>query len=249
MTSLNAGRGAEGNSDWGKTLEPSPPPVQGNPGLPCPPDFAGRPRAKAALAEEKQSYETLFSFIRARGYTQHFQPDSTILLHEEPANVVYLIETGTVRSCTIDSFGHRQIFAFPRKGELVGISDTDRWHFTAEAVDHVVVKSLSRTVLEQELAVNTALRQESRAYIRALLAQREKQLLMLSHSKGPQRLLDFLVTFAASRPSTGYIALPMSRRDIADHIGLSTESVSRAFSHLKRTGRIDLKTPEKFKII
>lgn len=40
----------------------------------------------------------------------------------------------------------------------------------------------------------------------------------------------------------------MCRRDIADHLGLSVETVSRTFSELKRKGLIDLATSEKFKI-
>ena len=41
----------------------------------------------------------------------------------------------------------------------------------------------------------------------------------------------------------------MPRRDIADHLGLSVETVSRAFGVLKDRGLIDLATHEKFKIV
>jgi CRP-like cAMP-binding protein len=67
-------------------------------------------------------------------------------------------------------------------------------------------------------------------------------------TKAPERLLQFLHGFASTRSSSGFIALPMCRRDIADHLGLSVETVSRAFSTLKRTGRISLSGAEKYKI-
>lgn len=183
-----------------------------------------------------------------KGFQQHFQPNSTILLHGDTADAIYLVESGLIRCCTIDDHGTRQIFSFAHKGTYVGVSDFDRWHFTAEAVDHVIVKSVPRAVLEQELAVNIPMRQEIRAHMRDLLAQREDQLLTLVHANGPERLFRFLEGFAATRPGTGYVALPMCRRDIGDHIGLSTESVSRAFSYLKQNGLIDLKSHEKFRI-
>ncbi len=172
-----------------------------------------------------------------------------MMLHGDPADNLYLLVSGTVRCCTIDSTGNRQIFAFPTKGHLIGISDMDHWHFTAEAVDHVIVKSLPRLTLEQHLAVNAALRLEIGAYMRGLLAQRERQLLTMSSIKGPERLFRFLEDYAESRSNTEHVVLPMCRRDIGDHIGLSMESVSRAFSELKRTGRIHLKSHEKYKIV
>lgn len=67
-------------------------------------------------------------------------------------------------------------------------------------------------------------------------------------SKAPERLFHFLSEFALSRWGTGFVALPMCRRDIADHLGMSVETVSRAFSDLKAKGRIDLACAEKFKI-
>ncbi|WP_353351769.1 Crp/Fnr family transcriptional regulator [Aquicoccus sp. SU-CL01552] len=191
----------------------------------------------------------LISLVEQKGFRQHFQPNSTVLLHGDPANAVYFIESGIIRCCTIDGHGRRQIFSFAKKGEFVGLSDTDRWHFTAEAVDHVIVKSVPRAILEQEIAGSTPLRHEVRAYIRGLLEQREKLLLTLANANGPDRLYGFLEDFAASRSNAGYVVLPMCRRDIGDHIGLSTESVSRAFSDLKRKGRIDLKSHEKYRIV
>jgi len=193
-------------------------------------------------------YSEMHALFEAHSFDKHFQPGSTILLHGDPADAVYLVVSGTVRCCTVDAEGHRQIFTFTKRGEFLGLSDLVVWHFTAESVDHVIVKSLPRTTLEQALAVNLTLREEVRAHISALLQRREKQLLALISSKGWERLYEFLKDFAASRSGDGYIALPMCRRDIGDHIGLSMESVSRAFTELKRRGLIDLHSHEKYKI-
>lgn len=205
-------------------------------------------RLAAPLDRDTQNETALLSFIDGKAFRQHFQPDSTILLHGDPVDAIYLIESGTVRCSTIDACGSRQIFSFRRKGAIVGLSDIDRWHFTAEAVDHVILKSVPRAALEQELAVNAGLRQEVRAYMRTMLIEREQQLLTLVSTKGPQRLYRFLKEFTASRADKGYVVLPMSRRDIGDHIGLSTESVSRAFSYLKQRGFIDLKSSDKYRL-
>ncbi len=110
------------------------------------------------------------------------------------------------------------------------------------------MKSVPRATVEQTLAIHIPLRQEIRAHICGQLECREKQLLALITCKAPERLFQFLSEFASSRSGTGYIALTMCRRDIADHLGMSVETVSRAFSDLKAKGRIDLACAEKFKI-
>lgn len=212
--------------------------------------YATGPKAAKQPQTLRDNDDTeLLTLFRNASFEQHFQPGSTVLLHGDPADAIYLVVSGTIRCCTVDSEGRRQIFAFPKKGDFVGVSDIDRWHFTAEAVDHVIVKSIPRLTLEQELAVNISLRLEMRTLMGGLLARRERQMLTLVSTKGPERLYRFLEEFAATRSGGGHIVLPMCRRDIGDHIGLSMESVCRAFSDLKRRGLIDLKSHEKYKLI
>ncbi len=197
---------------------------------------------------ETQEYPALSALFEAAAFQQHFQPNSTILLHGDPADAVYRIVSGTVRCCMINAQGCRQIPSFSRKNGFLGLADQGRWYFTAEAVDHVIVSALPRAVIERELRLSTALQQEMRTYMRTLLECRENQLLTLVSTKACDRVYQFLCAFADPKPKTDYTALPMCRRDIADHLGLSVETVSRAFSDLKRKGAIDLATCEKYRI-
>ena len=190
----------------------------------------------------------ILSLFATSSSQQHFQPNSTILLHGEPVEEFYMIVSGTVRCCTINPEGARQIFRFAKKGEFLGVSDIDNWHFTAEAVDHVILKSIPHAHMKQALATDIQLRDEMREQVCSQLEDRERQLLSMVSAKASERLFRFLCEFASSRPGTGYITLPMCRRDIADHLGLSVETVSRTFSDLKRKGRIDLASSEKYKI-
>ncbi|MEH6724893.1 MAG: cyclic nucleotide-binding domain-containing protein [Hyphomicrobiales bacterium] len=208
-----------------------------------------RPKATIKPREIPKEQTHLDALFRTSSFEQHHQPESTILLHGDPANAVYQIVSGTVRLCTIKADGERQIFSFAKKGDYLGLSDIDTWHFTAEAIDHVILKSVPRLVLEQVLAVNITLRQEMRTLMRDLLVQREQQLFSLVYQKAPERLLGFLKDFSASRCSLGFVVLPMCRRDIADHLGMTTETVSRAFGDLKNRGIIEMATPEKFRLI
>lgn len=46
----------------------------------------------------------------------------------------------------------------------------------------------------------------------------------------------------------GAMVLPISRYDIADHLGLAVETVSRAMTDLSRRGRIALRGPRHIQI-
>jgi CRP-like cAMP-binding protein len=200
------------------------------------------------VKSSRKNYTQLNSIFDSNSFDQKFQPNSTILLHGDPADAIYMVASGTVRCCTIDAQGNRQIFRFAQKGEFLGVAAFNEWHFTAEAIDYVIVKSVARSVLERESAVNIALRDEERTHFRELLMCRENQLLSLVYKKAPQRLFEFLSAFATSRQGSGFIVLPMGRRDIADHLGLTVETVSRAFSDLKRQRIIELATSGRFRI-
>lgn len=202
-----------------------------------------------ALAQDHPKKSALMSLFDAVPFQKNYQPDSIILLDGHPADAVYLVVSGTIRCCTISAQGCRQIFRFATKGQFLGISDIDRWHFTAEAVDHVILKAVPRRTVEQALAVNVALRHELRAHMAQQLQCREQQLLSIVTSKAPDRLFGFLRDFAGSRRATGYVVLPMCRRDIADHLGMSVETVSRAFGTLKAEGLIDMQTSEKYRLL
>lgn len=66
----------------------------------------------------------------------------------------------------------------------------------------------------------------------------------LARLQPPERLADFLLRLAAREAMLGQVgnrvALPMGRGDIADHLGLTMETVSRTFTKLRQQGLIAL---------
>ncbi|MEO1533862.1 MAG: helix-turn-helix domain-containing protein, partial [Pseudomonadota bacterium] len=75
--------------------------------------------------------------------------------------------------------------------------------------------------------------------------QRERHLLRIASLPAEARLRGFLAEFTRQagkdlQLASGFVSLPMSRRDIADHLGLTLETVSRAFGALRRRGQLEL---------
>jgi CRP/FNR family transcriptional regulator, anaerobic regulatory protein len=76
------------------------------------------------------------------------------------------------------------------------------------------------------------------------LVSAQDQMLLLGRKTAKEKVATFLLRLsqrvlkAGGQPSP--VALPMSRADIADYLGLTIETVSRTFTQLKRDGIIGL---------
>lgn len=188
------------------------------------------------------------ALFRNRDGVRHVQPGSTLFVHGDPANAVYQITSGTVACCTISQEGRRQIFSFARAGAFLGLTEMANWHFTGQAVDHVVLRAIPRERLEAALATDTALQLSVRRYLATEIAGRERLMMRLAYMSSEARLQAFLAEFAATRSTDGFVVLPMTRQDIGDHLGLTLETVSRGFGALRRKGIIQMYGSERFRM-
>jgi CRP/FNR family nitrogen fixation transcriptional regulator len=68
------------------------------------------------------------------------------------------------------------------------------------------------------------------------LQHAEDHLLLLGRKTSLERVAAFLLEMDKRLTAAGVLALPMSRRDIADYLGMTLETVSRALSRLHGLG-------------
>ena len=68
-------------------------------------------------------------------------------------------------------------------------------------------------------------------------------MLLLGRKTAPERVAAFLLEMNGRLTAPGAMALPMSRRDIADYLGITLETVSRALSEFQRKGYLKLAGP------
>jgi len=76
------------------------------------------------------------------------------------------------------------------------------------------------------------------------LAALQDQMLLLGRKTAKERLASFIVQLSRRAVARGLpddpVHVPMSRSDIADYLGLTTETVSRTMTQLKTSGVIAL---------
>jgi CRP/FNR family nitrogen fixation transcriptional regulator len=68
------------------------------------------------------------------------------------------------------------------------------------------------------------------------LQHAENHMLLLGRKSSMERVAAFLLEMDERLAAAGVLSLPMSRRDIADYLGVRLETVSRAVSQLHREG-------------
>lgn len=74
------------------------------------------------------------------------------------------------------------------------------------------------------------------------LTSAQDQMVLLGRKTACEKIASFLLMLCdrAGGGESGEIAIPMTRADIADYFGLTTETVSRTFMELRRRGCIRL---------
>lgn len=175
-------------------------------------------------------------------------PGATIAAQGHPVDHVYRVLRGCVRTCFYSENGDRRILRFLGGGQYLGLKGAATWSASHEAADTVVAAAVPRPVFEAALRCRPAAQAEVRADLAAQIDAQAALLMLTAHGTALERVRTFLTGFAARRPGGGFVSLPMGRRDIADHLGLSMETVSRSISHLRETGEIDLRGATFFRV-
>jgi CRP/FNR family nitrogen fixation transcriptional regulator len=159
---------------------------------------------------------------------------------EEPAEYLYQVVTGAVRTYKVLQDGRRQIGAFSLPGDIFGLEAGDQHAFSAEAVSDCTLRVARRSSIialaarDSDLA-NDLWQRTAEAFRRA-----QDHMLLLGRKNAEERVATFLLTMAARTHGGQMIELPMSRQDIADYLGLTIETVSRTLTLLEKNAAIEL---------
>ncbi len=165
-----------------------------------------------------------------------YKKDEEIYGEDEPAEYVYQVITGAVRSYKLLSDGRRQIGAFHLPGDVFGLESGTIHRLAAEAIIDTTVRLVKRRSLEQAAGVDVQVARKLWAMTAGDLRHAEDHMLLLGRKTAMERVATFLLEMDRRLAVAGMMALPMCRRDIGDYLGLTLETVSRALSQLHEPG-------------
>jgi CRP/FNR family transcriptional regulator, nitrogen fixation regulation protein len=180
-----------------------------------------------------------FGAIEAVGSPMRFGPNEENFGETKPAEYVYKLTKGAVRTYKSPCDGRRQIGGFYLPGDIFGLESGNEHQFSAEAIKdvRVLVGRRSAIVSLAERVCDAA--RELWSFAGRELNRVQEHLLPLV-KRAQQRLASFLLEMSARLAATDAIELPMSRQDIADYLGLTIETVSRTMTQLASEQAIGL---------
>jgi CRP/FNR family nitrogen fixation transcriptional regulator len=201
--------------------------------------YAGRGPEKRA-ASNQRPFESRIS-VRA---------GDAIFAEGDTPLYFYKILSGSVRLVKAVADGHRQICDFLLPGDLAGFSNAAEHEFTAEAIQDCTLVRYRRRDTDLAMKNDAELACELQALTARGLSSAYAHMVRLCHRSAYDRVAWFLLGMAArSDAKDGWIELPMTRVDIADYLGMAHETVSRAFSQLKKSGAIVEPTLNRIKLV
>jgi CRP/FNR family transcriptional regulator len=174
--------------------------------------------------------------------THRMARGQSLVLEGAKADAIYLVQSGSFKTVRTAEDGYEYVLGFAWRGDVIGYDGIASSHY---AFSSIALEDSH--VLRLPIGQVDALRRRVPAFDTALQVLLSRQLAhageiaeVMSAVAADVRLARFLVQLSARMAERGQsprrLLLRMNRRDIANHLGLAHETISRAFRQLAERG-------------
>jgi len=185
------------------------------------------------------AHDTLDQQMLLMGAAMSYPRNAEIFGEDEPADYLYKVLSGGVRTYKILSDGRRQVGGFYLPGDVFGLEFTREHTLSAEAITDAKILVVKRSALHALSSRDASIAQELFALTGRELRRVQDRILLLVKS-AQERVASFLLEMSERVSGNNAIELPMSRQDIADYLGLTIETVSRTLTSLETCAAIEV---------
>jgi CRP/FNR family transcriptional regulator, nitrogen fixation regulation protein len=177
--------------------------------------------------------------IERIGTRKWFTQNAEIYGEKEAADYFYKVVRGAVRAYKVVIDGRRLIGAFHLPGDVFGLEAGERHLFSTEAVVDAEIVVVKRDAVMSLAARDNDVARDLWALTAGELKRTQSHMLLLNKS-APERVASFLLEMADRNDVDDEIRLAMSRQDVADYLGLTSETISRMLTRLENAAAIAL---------
>ncbi|MBB2754589.1 UNVERIFIED_ORG: CRP-like cAMP-binding protein [Rhizobium aethiopicum] len=154
--------------------------------------------------------------------------------------------SGTVLKSVILESGQRRIVDLMMRGDFFSLQRDDPRVFSFEiSTDEAVTARIAHRDLISLPVSQPDLYRFVHERTCETISRLENHILVQGRTRSAQKIASYLSLLCThlSEEEGAAVELPMSRYDIADHVGIAVETVSRAITDLRRRGVVELETP------
>jgi CRP-like cAMP-binding protein len=151
---------------------------------------------------------------------------------------LYQVTSGVLRLTRLLEDGRRQVIAFGYPGDFLGFPSGGLHHTDCDVLVDARLRPYRRSVLENGEGDPMLHQELLQAALREISAMQD-HFMMLGRKSAAEKVASFLcvLTDRVGENLGDYkqVQLPMGRADIADFLGMTTETVSRTFTQLRKS--------------
>jgi CRP/FNR family transcriptional regulator, anaerobic regulatory protein len=173
-----------------------------------------------------------------------YKENESVYQSEQNFERIYAVKSGMFKTVVIDANGNEHIVGFHLPGELFGLDAIypQKYISTAISLGTSSVCGINYNDLESLSAKLPSLQRQ----LFSLMSKEvhTSQSMTVEHA-ADQKLAGFILTLSTRYKQRGYsetrINLMMPRRDIANHLNMAAETVSRLFKRFQKEGLLEIK--------
>lgn len=195
------------------------------------------------LAVDEADLDQLESIIERR---RPLLRGASLFRQGDAFHALYAVRSGALKTCLAPTDGDEHITGFYLPGDIVGLDSLARAQHgcSAVALESTTYCAIPFAQLEA-LALKLPSLQHHLFKLLSTEIHCDQQLLLLLGKRSAEARIAAFLLGLASRYKRRHLSesrfhLPMSRTDIANHLGLAIETVSRVLTHLQHIGVLEV---------
>lgn len=169
----------------------------------------------------------------------------------DESDALYVIHTGKVRVYRLSESGKEQLVRLLMPGDFTGelaLFRESEHESYAEVIEPAQVCRISRTDVQDLFQSYPSISLHVLNELSTRLEKSEQQTTRVATEKVQERLVHFLAELMPPIETEAEITLPMSRKDIAAHLGTTPETISRTLKSFEKEGYLTQKGHKKIMI-
>jgi CRP/FNR family transcriptional regulator, anaerobic regulatory protein len=165
-----------------------------------------------------------------------FRSGQQIVAEGETASEVYGLSQGVVRVYKKLADGRHHVLRFALPGDFLELPRGECHGLSAEAIGAVSASRFARCELFEFIQASRTTARLMIDFAALELKRSQDQMVLLGRGIPEEQLTAFLANWRKRLPRRPdrFVSLPMSRRDIAAHLGMAPETLTRTFAKLAR---------------